>query len=58
MLGDAKQRRSANPEGVLRHLAGLKSDSPVGFLPVILSTPKAAHALHDLRAIALRFLDM
>jgi cobaltochelatase CobT len=58
MLGDARKRPSANPEGVLRHLAGLRSDSPVGFLPVILSNPQAAHALHDLRAIALRFLDM
>jgi hypothetical protein len=58
MLGDGKRRPLANPEGVLRHLAGLKNDSPVGFLPVSLSSPKAAHALHDLRAIALRFLDM
>jgi hypothetical protein len=57
MLGDAKKRLSANPQGVLRNLAGLKSDSPVGFLPVILSNPKAEHALYDLRAIALRFLD-
>jgi hypothetical protein len=42
----------------LRHLAGLKSDTAVGFLPVILSSPKAEHALYDLRAIALRFLDI
>jgi hypothetical protein len=42
----------------LRNLAGLKSDSSVGFLPVILSNPQAEHALYDLRAIALRFLDM
>ena len=58
MLGDAKKRLLANPRGVLRNLAGLKSDSSVGFLPVILSNPKAEHALYDLRAIALRFLDM
>ena len=51
-------RRSANPQDVLRSLAGLKRDSFVGFLPVIPSNPKAEHALHDLRAIALRFLDM
>ena len=57
MLGDAKKRRLANPQGVLRNLAGLKSGSAVGFLPVILSNPQAEHALHDLRAIALRFLD-
>ena len=57
MIGDAKKRRFANPQGVLRNLAGLKSDSSVGFLPVILSNPKAEHALHDLRAIALGFLD-
>jgi hypothetical protein len=43
---------------VLRSLAGLKSGSPVGFLPVVLSNPKAERALHDLRAIALRFLDV
>jgi hypothetical protein len=58
MPGDAKKRRIANPQGVLRNLAGLKSDSSVGFLPVILSNPQAEHALYDLRAIALRFLDM
>src|SRR5262245_47615283 len=52
-----RKRLSANPQGVLRSLAGLKSDSPVGFLPVIPSYPKAERALHDLRAIALRFLD-
>jgi cobaltochelatase CobT len=57
MLGDAKKRRLANPQGVLRNLAGLKSGSAVGFLPIILSNPKAEHALHDLRAIAFRFLD-
>jgi len=57
MLGDAKKRRLANPQSVLRNLAGLKSDSSVGFLPVILSNPKAEHAFYDLRAIALRFLD-
>src|SRR5262245_29072854 len=53
-----KRRLSANPQGVLRNLAGLKSGSSVGFLPVIPSNPKAEHALHDLRAIALRFLDL
>src|SRR5262245_40878009 len=53
-----KRRLSANPQGVLRNLAGLKSGSSVGFLPVILSHPAAEHALHDLRAIALRFLDI
>jgi cobaltochelatase CobT len=58
MLGDAKKRRSANPQDVLRSLAGLRSDSSVGFLPVILSNPNAEHALHDLRAIALHFLDV
>ena len=58
MPGDAKKRLIANPQGVLRNLAGLKSDAPVGFLPVILSNPKAEHAFYDLRAIALRFLDM
>jgi cobaltochelatase CobT len=58
MLGDAKKRLLANPRGVLRNLAGLKSDSSVGFLPIILSNPKAEHALYDLRAIALRYLDM
>ena len=42
----------------MRNLAGLKSDSSVGFLPVILSNPKAEHALYDLRAIALHFLDV
>src|SRR6185312_1356352 len=52
------KRSLANPQGVLRSLAGLKSDSPLGPLPVILSHPKAEHALHDLRAIALRFLDV
>ncbi|HYI28821.1 MAG TPA: hypothetical protein VD863_13340, partial [Bradyrhizobium sp.] len=41
----------------MRNLAGLKSGTFVGFLPVIPSNPKAEHALHDLRAIALRFLD-
>jgi hypothetical protein len=54
----SKRRLPANPQDVLRSLAGLKSDSFVGFLPGIPSNPKAEHALHDLRAIALRFLDM
>lgn len=53
-----KKRLSANPQDVLRSLAGLKSGSSVGFLPVIPSNPKAEHALYDLRAIALHFLDM
>jgi hypothetical protein len=57
MRDAAKKRRSANPHDVLRNLAGLKSNSSVGFLPVVLSNPKAERALHDLRAIALRFLD-
>ena len=52
------QRLSANPQDVLRSLAGLKSGSFVGFLPVIPSNPAAERALHDLRAIALRFLDV
>ena len=58
MLDGARKRLSANPHDVLRNLAGLKSGSPVGFLPVVLSNPKAERALHDLRAIALRFLDV
>src|SRR3954453_9792060 len=58
MLDGARRRLSANPHDVLRSLAGLKSGSPVGFLPVILSNPKAERALHDLRAIARRFLDV
>src|SRR3954466_6063431 len=58
MPDGAKKRLLANPHDVLRNLAGLKSDSSLGFLPVILSNPKAERALHDLRAIALRFLDV
>src|SRR5215470_14952268 len=58
MSGAAKKRPSANPQRVLRSLAGLKNDAPVGFLPAIPSNPKAEHALHDLRAIALRLLDL
>ena len=58
MRDGAKKRRLANPHDVLRNLAGLKSGSSVGFLPVIPSNPKAERALHDLRAIALRFLDV
>jgi len=58
MRDGAKKRLSANPHDVLRNMAGLKSGSPVGFLPVILSNPRAERALHDLRAIALRFLDV
>jgi cobaltochelatase CobT len=57
-LAMPKRRLPANPQDVLRNLAGLKSDSSVGFLPVIPSNPKAERALYDLRAIALRFLDM
>jgi Cobalamin biosynthesis protein CobT VWA domain len=52
------KRPLANPQDVVRSLAGLKSGSSIGFLPAILSNPKAEHALHDLRAIALRFLDL
>ena len=58
MLDGARKQLSANPHDVLRSLAGLKSGSPVGFLPVVLSNPKAERALHDLRAVALRFLDV
>lgn len=58
MVGDGKKRRPVDPHGMLRSLAGLRSDSAVGFLPVVLSNPKAEAALHDLRAMALRFLDM
>jgi cobaltochelatase CobT len=58
MLDGVKKRLLANPHDVLRNLAGLKSGSSVGFLPVILSDLKAERALHDLRAIALRFLDV
>jgi hypothetical protein len=58
MLDGARKRLSANPHDVLRNLAGLKNDSAVGFLPVILLNPRAERALHDLRAIALRFLDV
>jgi hypothetical protein len=58
MPGDADRRRLANPQDVLRSLAGLKSDVAVGFLPVIRSNPKAERALYDLRAIALRHLDL
>ena len=58
MLDGARKRLSANPHDVLRNLAGLKNDSAVGFLPVIPLNPRAERALHDLRAIALRFLDV
>src|SRR6476620_11729406 len=58
MLDGVKKRLLAKPHDVLRNLAGLKSGSSVGFLPVIPLNPKAEHALHDLRAIALRFLDV
>src|SRR5256885_10552397 len=57
MSRNPRQRRLANPQDVLRSLAGLKSGTPVGFLPVIVSNPKAERAFYDLRAIALRFLD-
>jgi cobaltochelatase CobT len=53
-----KKQLQANPQDVLRNLAGLKSDSPVGFLPAIPLNPKAERAFYDLRAIALRFLDL
>jgi hypothetical protein len=58
MPGHAKKRRVTNPQGVLRSLGGLRSGSPVGSLPAIPANPKAEHALYDLRAIALRFLDL
>jgi cobaltochelatase CobT len=58
MLDGAKKRLLAKPHDVLRNLAGLKSGSSVGFLPVIPLNPRAERALHDLRAIALRFLDV
>ena len=58
MLDGSKNRLLAKPHDVLRNLAGLKSGSPVGFLPVIPLNPRAERALHDLRAIALRFLDV
>jgi hypothetical protein len=58
MPDGAIKRLLANPHDVLRNLAGLKSNSSVGFLPVIPLNPKAERALHDLRAIALRFLDV
>jgi cobaltochelatase CobT len=57
-LAMARKRRLENSQDVLRSLAGLKSGSSVGFLPVIPSNPRAEHALYDLRAIALRFLDL
>ena len=56
--GGIRTRRPADPQRVLRSLAGLRSDSPVGFLPAIPANPQAEHALHDLRAIALRCLDL
>ena len=58
MLDGSKNQLLAKPHDVLRNLAGLKSGSPVGFLPVIPLNPRAERALHDLRAIALRFLDV
>jgi cobaltochelatase CobT len=58
MRDGAKKRLLAKPHDVLRNLAGLKSGSSVGFLPVIPLNPRAERALHDLRAIALRFLDV
>jgi hypothetical protein len=58
MRGNAKKRRLANPQDVLRNLGGLKSDISLGFLPVIPGNPKAEHALYDLRAIGLHFLDV
>ena len=58
MLDGAKKRLLAKPHDVLRNLAGLKSGNSVGFLPVIPLNPGAERALHDLRAIALRFLDV
>src|ERR1700704_925668 len=58
MRDGAKKRLLAKPHDVLRNLAGLKSGDSVGFLPVIPLNPRAERALHDLRAIALRFLDV
>ena len=58
MRDGAKKELLAKPHDVLRNLAGLKSGSSVGFLPVIPLNPRAERALHDLRAIALRFLDV
>jgi hypothetical protein len=64
MRGRAKRRHfSINPEEMLKSLAGLtgpKRNTPVGSLPTIPWDPRAEQALkgfHDLRALALRFLD-
>jgi cobaltochelatase CobT len=57
MAGFAKKRRSANPQALLRNLAGLKPGAPVGFLPAVPHNPAAERALYDLRAFALRSLD-
>ena len=64
MRGQAKKKRlSANPEDMLRSLAGLtgpKRHVPIGSLPAVPWDPKADRALkgfYDLRALALRFLD-
>jgi len=58
MPRDANKRLLANPQGVLRNLAGLKMGAAVGFLPAIPTNPGAERAFHDLRAIALHFLDV
>jgi cobaltochelatase CobT len=57
MLGAARRRLFANPQDVLRSMAGLKSNSPVGFLPAIPSNREAERAFYDLRASALPLLD-
>src|SRR5262245_55564465 len=58
MLDAARRRRLANPQDVVRSMAGLKRDSPVGFLPAVPSNSEAERALHDLRASALCVLDL
>jgi hypothetical protein len=65
MRGQAKKKHfSVNPEDMLKSLAGLtgpKRNTPVGSLPSIPWDPSAEQALkgfYDLRALALRFLDI
>ncbi len=57
MLGVARRRLFANPQDVLRSMARLKSNSPVGFLPAVPSNLEAQRAFYDLRASALPLLD-
>jgi len=58
-----KRQLSANPEDMLKNLAGLtgpRRNTPVGALPTVPWDPGADQALkgfYDLRALALRFLD-